>query len=129
MTAIRARQPVPRPPRLNPVTAIRDTAGIARRNMLHMTRTPQAILFAIQPALILVLFRYVLGGAIKIPGSTYVDYVVPAVFIEAVLLGVMATAIGLADDLRSGIIDRFRSLPMARSAVLAGRTMEEAAKS
>ena len=128
MTAIRARQPVPRPPRLNPVTAIRDTAGIARRNMLHMTRTPQAILFAIQPALILVLFRYVLGGAIKIPGSTYVDYVVPAVFIEAVLLGVMATAIGLADDLRSGIIDRFRSLPMARSAGLAGRTIADMAR-
>ena len=75
------------------------------------------------------LFRYVLGGAIHIPGGSYVDYIVPAVFIEAVMIGGMATAIGLADDLRSGIIDRFRSLPMARSAVLAGRTLADLARS
>ncbi len=111
--------------RTDPVSAARDIAGIARRNLLHMTRTPQAILFAIQPAMILVLFRFVLGGAIKIPGGSYVDYFVPAVFLEAMMLGTMATAIGLADDVRSGIIDRFRSLPMARSAVLAGRTIAD----
>ena len=84
---------------------------------------------ALQPALLLVLFRYVLGGAIQIPGGSYVDYIVPAVFIEAVMIGGMATAIGLADDLRSGIIDRFRSLPMARSAVLAGRTLADLSRS
>ena len=69
------------------------------------------------------------GGAIHIPGGSYVDYIVPAVFIEAVMIGGMATAIGLADDLGSGIIDRFRSLPMARSAVLAGRTLADLARS
>jgi len=121
----RATHPAAPAARTNPVTAARDIAGIARRTLLHMTRTPQAILFAIQPVMILVLFRYVLGGAIKVPGISYVDYFVPAVFLEAMMLGTMATAIGLADDLRSGIIDRFRSLPMARSAVLAGRTIAD----
>jgi ABC transporter DrrB family efflux protein len=124
-TAGQARRPAAPAPRVNPVTAARDCAGLAKRTLLHMTRTPQAVLFAIQPAMILVLFRYVLGGAIKIPGSSYVDYFVPAVFLEAMLLGTIATAIGMADDLRSGIIDRFRSLPMARPAVLAGRTIAD----
>ncbi len=87
------------------------------------------VVTAIQPALLLVLFRYVLGGAIQIPGGSYVDYVVPAIFVEAVLIGGMTTSIGLAQDLKSGIIDRFRSLPMARSAVLAGRTLADLSRS
>jgi ABC transporter DrrB family efflux protein len=79
--------------------------------------------------LFLVLFRYVLGGAIVIPGGSYVDYLVPAIFVEAVLIGGMTTSIGRAGDLKSGIIDRFRSLPMARSAVLAGRTLADLSRS
>ena len=78
-----------------------------------------------QPALILLLFRYVLGGSIHVPGVTYVNYIVPAIFVEAVLLGGMTTALALAQDLQAGMIDRFRSLPMARSAVLAGRTFAD----
>ncbi len=106
--------------------ALSDTAGIAKRNLLRITRTPQMLLISsIQPAMLLVLFRYVLGGAIHVPGVHYVDYVVPAVFLEAVLIGGMTTSIGLAQDLQSGILDRFRSLPMARSAVLAGRTLAD----
>ena len=69
------------------------------------------------------------GGAIVIPGGSYVDYVVPAIFVEAVLIGGMTTSIGLAEDLKSGIIDRFRSLPMARSEVLAGRTLADLSRS
>ncbi len=108
------------------MSAARDTGGVAKRNLLRILRNPRLLVIsAIQPALLLVLFRYVLGGAIHIPGRSYVDYIVPAVFIEAVMIGGMATAIGLADDLGSGIIDRFRSLPMARSAVLAGRTLAD----
>jgi ABC transporter DrrB family efflux protein len=108
----------------------RDTGGVAKRNLLRILRNPRLLVIsAIQPAMLLVLFRYVLGGAIHIPGGSYVDYIVPAVFIEAVMIGGMATAIGLADDLGSGIIDRFRSLPMARSAVLAGRTLADLARS
>ena len=109
---------------------VRDTLGVAKRNLLRIARTPlMLIVTAIQPALLLVLFRYVLGGAISIPGGSYVDYVVPAVFVEAVLIGGMTTSIGLAQDLKSGIIDRFRSLPMARSAVLAGRTLADLSRS
>jgi ABC transporter DrrB family efflux protein len=109
---------------------LRDTAGVAKRNLLRIVRTPlMLIVTAVQPALFLVLFRYVLGGAIVIPGGSYVDYVVPAIFVEAVLIGGMTTSIGLAEDLKSGIVDRFRSLPMARSAVLAGRTLADLSRS
>lgn len=105
---------------------LRDTSGVARRNLLRILRNPRMLLIGtLQPAMLLVLFRYVLGGAIRLPGGDYVDYVVPAVFIEAVLIGGMTTSIGLAQDLNSGIIDRLRSLPMARSAVLAGRTLAD----
>jgi ABC transporter DrrB family efflux protein len=110
--------------------AVRDTAGIAKRNLLRIIRTPlMLVVTAIQPALLLVLFRYVLGGAIQIPGGNYVNYVVPAIFVEAVLIGGMTTSIGLAQDVKSGILDRFRSLPMARSAVLAGRTLADLSRS
>jgi ABC-2 type transport system permease protein/oleandomycin transport system permease protein len=109
---------------------VRDTLGVAKRNLLRILRNPiMLIVTAVQPALFLVLFRYVLGGAIVIPGGSYVDYVVPAIFVEAVLIGGMTTSIGLAQDLQSGIIDRFRSLPMARSAVLAGRTIADLSRS
>jgi ABC transporter DrrB family efflux protein len=110
--------------------ALRDTGGIAKRNLLRIVRTPMLLLVsAIQPALLLIVFRYVLGGAIQIPGGSYVNYVVPAIFVEAVLIGGVTTSVGLAQDLKSGIIDRFRSLPMARSAVLAGRTLADVSRS
>jgi ABC transporter DrrB family efflux protein len=127
----RARtMPPPRPTPQPRGAALRDTEGVAKRNLLRIVRNPRLLIIsAVQPALLLVLFRYVLGGAIHIPGVSYVNYIVPAVFIEAVMIGSMATAIGLADDLGSGIIDRFRSLPMARSAVLAGRTLADLSRS
>ena len=115
---------------MTPALAFRDTVGVAKRNLLRIARTPQMLVIgALQPAMLLLLFRYVLGGAIRVPGGHYVDYVVPAVFLEAVLIGGMTTSIGLAQDLKSGIIDRFRSLPMARSAVLAGRTLADISRS
>ena len=110
--------------------AIRDTAGVAKRNLLRILRTPiLLVISAFQPAMLLLLFRYVLGGAIRIPSGRYVDFVVPAVFVEAVLIGGITTAIGLAQDVKSGIIDRWRSLPMARAAVLAGRTLADLCRS
>jgi ABC-2 type transport system permease protein/oleandomycin transport system permease protein len=107
--------------------ALRDVTGVAKRNLLRIARTPLLLVVsAIQPALLLIVFRYVLGGAIRLPGGgSYVNYVVPAIFVEAVLIGGMVTSVGLAQDLKSGIIDRWRSLPMARSAVLAGRTLAD----
>jgi len=116
--------------RVNPRVAIRDAGGIAKRNLLRTIRLPgEASVLIIQPVVILLLFRYVLGGAIKVPGGSYADYLVPAVFVEAMLLAGMSTAIGLAQDLTTGIIDRFRSLPIARSAVLLGRTISDLVRS
>jgi ABC-2 type transport system permease protein/oleandomycin transport system permease protein len=74
------------------------------------------------------LFRYVFGGAIQTPGTTYVDYLMAGIFVQTTLFGGAQTAVGLAEDLRGGIVDRFRSLPMARSAVLAGRTFADLAR-
>lgn len=105
--------------------AVRDTAGMAKRNMLRISRTQQSLwMVALQPAMILLLFRYVASGAIRVPGG-YTEYIVRAVFLEAMLMTGMLTSIGIAMDLKSGITDRFRSLPMARSAVLAGRTLAD----
>ena len=104
--------------------------GITKRNLLRIIRTPQLLFMSIvQPTIILLLFRYVLGGAIHVPGVDYVDYVVPGIFLEAVLIGGMTTALALAQDLQAGMIDRFRSLPMARSAFLAGRTLADLCRS
>ena len=112
-------------PTLTPRLAIRDTAGVAKRNLLRIFRTQQSLwMVALQPAILLLLFRYVVSGAIRVPGG-YTDFVVPALFLEAMLMTGMSTAIGIAEDLKSGITDRFRSLPMARSAVLAGRTLAD----
>ena len=115
---------------LTPRLALRDVRGITKRNLLRILRTPQLLFMSVaQPAIILLLLRYVLGGAIHIPGVDYVDYVVPGIFLEAVLIGGMTTALALAQDLQAGMIDRFRSLPMARSAFLAGRTLADLARS
>src|SRR5579871_3870242 len=123
------------PPQAHPVPltlrlAVRDIRGITKRNLLRIIRTPQLLFVSIlQPAIILLLFRYVLGGAIHVPGIDYVDFVVPGIFLEAVLIGGMTTALALAQDLQAGMIDRFRSLPMARSAFLAGRTLADLSRS
>jgi ABC transporter DrrB family efflux protein len=103
--------------------AINDTVALARRNLLHYTRVPQLLVFTfIQPIMFVLLFRYVFGGTIQVPDLEYVDYLMPGIFGQVVVFGTIATALGLAEDLGSGIIERFRSLPMARTAVLAGRT-------
>ena len=105
----------------DPGLALRDIMGMTKRNLLRIIRTPQLLVMSIvQPAIILLLFRYVLGGAIHVPGIDYVNYVVPGIFLEAVLIGGMTTSLAFAQDLQAGMIDRFRSLPMARSAFLAG---------
>ena len=115
---------------ITPGLALRDFMGMTKRNLLRIIRTPQLLVLSIaQPAIILLLFRYVLGGAIHIPGIDYVNYVVPGIFLEAVLIGGMTTSLALAQDLQAGMIDRFRSLPMARSAFLAGRTLADLCRS
>src|SRR5438067_13777743 len=107
--------------------AISDTMAIARRNLLKYVRVPTLLVFStVQPVMFVVLFRYVFGGAIKLPpGLDYVDYLMPGIFIQIVVFGSTQTGVGLAEDLAGGMIERFRSLPMARSAVLAGRTLSD----
>jgi ABC-2 type transport system permease protein/oleandomycin transport system permease protein len=87
---------------------------------------PQLLIFStVQPVVFVLLFRYVFGGAISVPGVPYVDFLMPGIFVQTVTFGALNTAIGLATDLNQGLIERFRSLPMARSAVLAGRTLAD----
>jgi len=129
MTELTSVAPVARPGPVSAQLALRDIQGIARRNLIRIVRTPQLLFVSIlQPVIILLLFRYVLGGAIHVPGLDYVDFVVPGIFLETVLIGGMTTAVALAQDLQAGMIDRFRSLPMARSAFLAGRTLADLAR-
>jgi ABC-2 type transport system permease protein len=106
--------------------AISDGRAVTWRNLRGMTRIPEVVMFStIQPLIFVLTFRYVFGGAIKIPNVRYVDFLMPGVFVQTVAFGAMNTAVGLAEDLRSGMLDRFRSLPIARSAVLAGRTVAD----
>ena len=104
-----------------------DALTITWRNLLNIRRNPQLLVFAtIQPIVFVLMFRYVFGGAIKVPGvKHYVDYLMPGIFVQTVVFGSLTTGVGLADDLQKGLIERFRSLPMARSAVLVGRTLAD----
>ena len=100
-----------------------DTLVVAWRNLVRYIRLPQLLIFStVQPVMFVLLFAFVFGGAIQTPGVDYINYLIPGILVQTVLFGASQTTVGLADDLSKGMIDRFRSLPMARSAVLAGRT-------
>jgi ABC transporter DrrB family efflux protein len=112
--------------------AITHTSVITRRNVLRVVRLPQLLLFStVQPVMFLLLFNYVFGGAIQIGGlpaggsADYINWLIPGILVQTAVFGATATSIGLTEDLSAGVIDRFRSLPMARSAVLAGRTIAD----
>jgi len=103
-----------------------DIRVMTKRNLVKFVRVPQLIVFStIQPVMMLLLFTYVFGGAIKTGTDNYISYLLPGILVQTVLFGAMMTGISLVDDLSHGMIDRFRSLPMARSAVLAGRTITD----
>jgi hypothetical protein len=112
----------------SPLRPARDALAVAGRNLIAYRRVPQLLVFStIQPVMFVLLFRYVFGGAFQssVPGIPYVDYLMPGIFVQTTVFGAIATAVGLATDLKSGLLERFRSLPMARSAVLAGRTLAD----
>jgi ABC transporter DrrB family efflux protein len=103
-----------------------DTMIIAERNLVRLPRAPELLLaFTVQPIMFVLLFRYVFGGAIAVPRGSYVDYLIPGIIVQNIAFGGFVTALGLNEDLHKGLIDRFRSLPMARPAVLAGRTFAD----
>ena len=105
--------------------AVADARTLTWRNLLRYVRIPDSLFFStVQPVMFVLLFRFVFGGAIHIPvpGVSYVDYLIAGIYVQTVMFGAVSTSVGLADDLHLGLIERFRALPMARSAVLAGRT-------
>jgi ABC transporter DrrB family efflux protein len=129
MTAVAER--APEHVRVSFSHAVKDTWVITRRNLLRNIRLPQLLLFAtVQPVMFLLLFNFVFGGAIGVAipeaaGGEYINWLVPGLLIQVAAFGAGQTALGLTEDLSKGVIERFRSLPMARSAVLAGRTLSD----
>lgn len=115
-------------------TLVSDIGVITRRHLLRIVRMPRLVAFSlVQPIMFLLLFTYVFGGSMgmAVPpgaGGNYINWLVPGLLIQVAVFGSTQTAVGLSEDLRAGVIDRFRSLPMARSAVLAGRTLSDAVR-
>jgi len=108
------------------VDVVSDAAVVAKRNLIKIKRIPDLLIFStIQPIMFVLLFAYVFGSAIAVPGVNYREYLMPGIFVQTVAFGAAITAIGLADDLQKGMVDRFRSLPMSRAAVLIGRTTSD----
>jgi len=105
-----------------------DTMVLAKRNLARIPRQPDLLIaYTIQPVMFVLLFVYVFGGAIQTPGFDYVDFLMPGIIVQSLAFGGFVTALGLAEDVKKGLIDRFRSLPMSRGAVLAGRTLSDIA--
>ena len=106
--------------------AVSDTLVLAKRSFLRIPRQPDLLIgFTVQPVMFVLLFAYVFGGAIATPGLDYIDFLLPGIIVQSMIFGGFVTALGLSDDLKKGLIDRFRSLPMWPPAVLTGRTFAD----
>ena len=109
---------------------VRDALAMTKRNVIKMYRIPQVLVFSlVQPIIFVFMFRFVFGGAIKITGQNYVDYLMPGIFVQTATFGMVSTAIGLAEDKGKGLIERLKSLPMSRSAVLSARVLADTLRS
>ena len=105
---------------------ISDTLVLARRSLARIPRQPDLLTaYTVQPVMFVLLFVYVFGGAIESGPFDYVDFLMPGIIVQSIAFGGFTTALGLSDDVKKGIIDRFRSLPMSRAAVLVGRTLSD----
>ena len=105
---------------------VSDTMVIAERNLVRLPRAPDLLTaFTIQPIMFVLLFVYVFGGAVQTPGFDYVDFLMPGIIVQSIAFGGFVTALGLSEDVKKGLIDRFRSLPMSRAAVLNARTSSD----
>ena len=106
--------------------ALGDGAVVAKRNLIKIKRVPELLVFTtLQPIMFILLFAYVFGSAIELDGIDYREFLIAGIFAQTVVFGATFTGAGIADDMQKGIIDRFRSLPMSRSAVLVGRTTSD----
>jgi len=102
---------------------LRDSQVMAGRQLRKTLRRPTYIVFSfVQPVIFVLLFRYVFGGAINTGPVSYVDFLMPGIIVQTAVFGALVTGLGLTEDMKAGVVDRFRSLPIARSAVLIGRT-------
>jgi ABC-2 type transport system permease protein len=111
---------------MSTITAFGDGVVVARRNLIKIKRVPDLLVFStLSPIMFVLLFAYVFGSAIQVPGVSYREFLMAGIFAQTVIFGATITGSGLAQDIQRGIIDRFRSLPMARSAVLVGRTTSD----
>ncbi|MBY6350470.1 ABC transporter permease [Rhodococcoides corynebacterioides] len=109
-----------------PLLALSDGATIARRNLIKLKRVPDLIVFTLlSPIMFVLVFAYIFGSAIDVPGTSYREFLIAGIFVQTVIFGSTWTGLGLAEDMQKGIIDRFRTLPMAPSAVLVGRTSSD----
>jgi ABC transporter DrrB family efflux protein len=120
--------PPRRPSRAEARAAVTDAVVVTGRNLRHFVRQPQLLIFStIQPIMFVLLFAYVFGGAVRgsLHGVKYVDFLLPGIFVQSVAFRATQTAVGLSEDLERGVVDRFRSMPMTRSAVLIGRTVAD----
>ena len=107
-------------------TWLSDSAQMVRRNLLHIRRTPELLLdVTVSPIMFVLLFSLVFGGAINVPGNSYINYLMAGIFVQTIAFAGIYTGVLLANDLKNGMIDRFRSLPMAQSSVLTGRTLTD----
>ena len=126
--AVPREVPTPTIPREGFRAAVHDAVVMMKRNLRRYQRQPQIAVFVfIQPVMFVLLFRYVFGNSIQIPGLDvdYVQYLMPGIIVQSATFSSVGTSIGIAEDLKAGIIDRFRSLPMAHSSVLAGRVLSD----
>jgi ABC transporter DrrB family efflux protein len=106
--------------------AASDTLVLAQRSLMRIPRQPDLLVaYTVQPVMFVLLFVYVFGGAIQTPGFDYVDFLMPGIIAQSIAFGGFVTALGLSEDVQKGLIDRFRSLPMSRAAVLTGRTTSD----
>jgi ABC transporter DrrB family efflux protein len=107
-----------------------DSLVLARRNLSHVRQIPEKLIdVTVQPLMFVLLFAYVFGGAIAVPGGNYHEYLMGGIFVQTLVFGVMGPATSMANDLTEGVLDRFRTLPMARSAFLVGHVLAELAAS
>ena len=114
------------------VLMVQDALIVARRNLMQIVRIPAVLVFElVQPVMFVLLFVFVFGGAFERllpPNVSYIEFLMPGIFVQTVAFGGVTTGIGLAQDMQRGLIDRFRSLPMSSSAVLTGRTVADLAR-
>ena len=108
------------------LNAVSDAATIAKRNVIKIKRVPEVLVFVLlSPIMFVLLFAYVFGDSIAIPGGSYREFLIAGIFAQTVVFGSIFTGAGLAEDIQKGIMNRFRSLPMSRSALLVGRTISD----